>query len=43
MLMTDTQIGLVAKSYYNDDNFALPENQSAISMWNVYNLLTGSQ
>lgn len=42
VLMTDTQIGLVAKSYYNDDNFALPENQSAISMWNVYNLLTGA-
>ena len=42
MLMTDTQIGLVAKAYYNDDNFALPENQSAISMWNVYNLLTGA-
>lgn len=42
ILMTDTQIGLVAKSYYNDDNFALPENQSAISMWNVYNLLTGA-
>ncbi|EOA58770.1 hypothetical protein HMPREF1214_01886 [Bacteroides sp. HPS0048] len=42
MLMTDTQIGLVAKSYYSDDNFDLPENQSAISMWNVYNLLTGA-
>lgn len=42
MLMTDTQIGLVAKSYYSDDNFALPENQNAISMWNVYNLLTGA-
>ena len=42
MLMTDTQIGLVAKAYYNDDNFALPENQNAISMWNVYNLLTGA-
>lgn len=42
MLMTDTQIGLVAKAYYNDDNFALPNNQSAISMWNVYNLLTGA-
>lgn len=42
MLMTDTQIGLVAKSYYNDDNFTLLENQSAISMWNVYNLLTGA-
>lgn len=42
MLMTDTQIGLVAKSYYNDKNFALPENSREISMWNVYNLLTGA-
>lgn len=42
MLMTDTQIGLVAKSYYNDDNFALPDNTREISMWNVYNLLTGA-
>lgn len=25
MLMTDTQIGLVAKAYYNDDHFALSE------------------
>lgn len=42
MLMTDTQIGMVARAYYNDDDFALPENQNAISMWNVYNLLTGA-
>ena len=42
MLMTDTQIGLVAKAYYNDDNFALSENSRGISMWNVYNLLTGA-
>lgn len=42
MLMTDTQIGIVAKSFYHDDNFSLPDNQSAISMWNVYNLLTGA-
>ena len=42
MLMTDTQIGLVAKAYYNDDNFAHPENSKSISMWNVYNLLTGA-
>ena len=42
MLMTDTQIGLVAKAYYNDDNFALPDNSREISMWNVYNLLTGA-
>ena len=42
MLMTDTQIGVVAKSFYNDDNFSLPDNQGEISMWNVYNLLTGA-
>lgn len=42
MLMTDTQIGLVAKAYYNDENFSLPNKQDVISMWNVYNLLTGA-
>ena len=42
MLMTDTQIGIVAKSFYHDDNFSLPDNQKEISMWNVYNLLTGA-
>ncbi len=42
MLMTDTQIGLVAKAYYSNENFAISENQSSISMWNVYNMLTGA-
>ena len=42
MLMTDTQIGIVAKSFYHDDNFSLPDTQREISMWNVYNLLTGA-
>lgn len=42
ILMTDTQIGVVAKSFYHDDNFSLPDNQKEISMWNVYNLLTGA-
>ena len=42
MLMTDTQIGLVAKAYYTDDNFALQDSSREISMWNVYNLLTGA-
>ena len=42
MLMTDTQIGIVAKSFYHDDNFSLPDNQREISMWDVYNLLTGA-
>lgn len=42
MLMTDTQIGLVAKSYYNDENFTMQEGKGEISMWKVYNLLTGA-
>lgn len=42
MLMTDTQIGIVAKTFYSDENFSLPDNQREISMWNVYNLLTGA-
>lgn len=42
MLMTDTQIGLVAKSFYNDGNFSVIERGNEISMWNVYNLLTGA-
>lgn len=42
MLMTDTQIGIVAKSFYNDENFSIIENDNEISMWNVYNLLTGA-
>ena len=41
MLMTDTQIGLVAKAYYQDEDFGMP-NTKEISMWNVYNLLTGA-
>lgn len=40
--MTDTQIGLVAKSFYNDGNFSVIERGNEISMWNVYNLLTGA-
>ena len=41
MLITDTQIGLVTKSYYEDEDFGCRNNPS-ISMWNVYNLLTGA-
>ena len=41
ILITDTQIGLVAKSYFDDENFGNGNNPS-ISMWNVYNLLTGA-
>ena len=39
LLMTDTQIGLVAKSYYDDEDFGRG-NQQSLSMWNFYNLLT---
>ncbi len=42
LLMTDTQINLVAKSFYYDDNFKVIEEDNLISMWNVYNLLTGA-
>ena len=42
MLMTDTQIGIVAKSFYHDENFSTIEHGNEISMWNVYNLLTGA-
>ena len=42
ILITDTQINLVAKSYYTDDNFKVLSDNKEISMWNVYNLLTGA-
>lgn len=42
MLMTDTQIGLLARAYYGDENFSPVEGSKEISMWNVYNLLTGA-
>ena len=32
MLMTDTQIGIVAKSFYQDENFSTIENGNEISM-----------
>ncbi|NDV56855.1 DUF3871 family protein [Bacteroides sp. 519] len=40
MLMTDTQINNVAKSYINDENFGGFGNE--LSMWKLYNLLTGA-
>lgn len=42
MLMTDTQINLVARAYYQDENFAVHDIGSDISLWNTYNLLTGA-
>ena len=40
ILLTDTQIGLVAKSYYDDPDFGRDDN--SIDLWRVYNLFTGS-
>ena len=42
MLMTDTQIGMIARAYYNDESFSVPQGSKEINMWNVYNLLTGA-
>lgn len=41
LLMIDTQIGLVAKNYYKDEAFSIGKD-SEISIWKVYNLLTGA-
>ena len=41
LLMTDTQISVVAKSYYDDEHFGVGQ-ENAISLWKVYNLFTGA-
>lgn len=40
LLLTDTQINLVAKSYIKDENFGGTGGE--LNMWNFYNLLTGA-
>lgn len=42
ILITDSQINIVAKSYYTDDNFKAITDSKEISMWRVYNLLTSA-
>ena len=42
MLMTDTQINLVTKAYYSDSNFGRSPDEKELSMWKMYNLLTGA-
>lgn len=37
----DTQIGMIAKDYYQDKSFCRRDDGS-ISLWNVYNLFTGA-
>lgn len=39
---TDTHINMVAKSYYQDDNFKFDEVSGDINLWNVYNLFTSA-
>jgi len=39
-LMTDTQINLVARSYFHDEDFGVDRAGSDLSMWKIYNLLT---
>lgn len=41
LLITDTQIGMVAKSFYEDEHFGAGGG-NAISLWKAYNLFTGS-
>ena len=41
MLITDSQINNVARQYLRDDNFRAEEN-GEISLWNLYNLITGA-
>lgn len=41
LLLNDGQINVVAKGYYEDENFAR-EVDGSISLWKVFNLLTGS-
>jgi len=41
LLLNDGQINAVAKGYYEDENFAR-EADGNISLWKVFNLLTGS-
>ena len=39
-LMTDTQINLVARSYYHDEAFGVSRVGENLDMWKIYNLLT---
>lgn len=41
LLLTDTQIGLVANAYYRDGDFCKSEDGS-IDLWRVFNLFTGA-
>lgn len=40
LLMNDTQINQIAKTYYHDENFA--NDNGNINLWKLYNLFTGA-
>lgn len=42
MLLTDTQINLVAKAYYQDNDFGVSDPAQELPLWNLYNLFTGA-
>ncbi len=39
---TDTHVNMIAKSYYQDENFSKDDLSGNINLWNVYNLFTGA-
>jgi hypothetical protein len=41
LLFTDTQLGSVAKDYFQDNSFCRNENGD-INLWRMYNLFTGA-
>ena len=41
LLISDTQVNIIANTYYNDDNFSR-EADGSISLWRLYNLFTGA-
>ncbi len=41
LLIGDNQIGIIAKDYYQDNDFSRTEDGS-INLWNTYNLFTGA-
>lgn len=42
MELTDSQINMVAKSYYHDDNFKKEHGEKEINLWKFYNMLTSA-
>jgi hypothetical protein len=41
LLLTDTQIGMVARAYFQDKDFGKAEDR-ALSLWQLHNLFTGA-